>query len=134
MYMGIAPFFIFHASWWWIPIVAALLIAAGLLPSIQRIPARSLLLLTLSILFLAEESFQYVQDKQPLKAFCTTFLQAYLLLQNSHIYPSFPFNQWWNKPSKLYSQKPKSYNWPFVTGYREGVKISDYVGAFRLAN
>lgn len=130
MYMGIAPFFIFHFSWWWLPLFCSLLIVLGMLPSIQRIPGRAIYLLSFSIAVLAS------QNLQEASSLCKSLIlfQAFLLLRNSSIYPSFPFNQWWDKPSKLYAKKPKSYNWPFVTGYREGARISDYAGAFRLAN
>ena len=124
MYMGIAPLLIFHPSIFYIPLILSILVVVGLIPPFQRISARALYLLTLSFCLVA----------LPFDSIYLFLIQAFLLLQNASIYPSFPFNQWWNKPSKLYSQKPKSYNWPFVTGYREGFKISDYVGAFRLSN
>ena len=125
MYMGIAPFLIWHLSWWNIPLSISILVCLGILDSVQRIPARSLYLLTLSVCFLAQDTNLGI---------LLLILQAFLLLQNSSIYPSFPFSQWWDKPSRLYSKKPKSYNWPFITGYREGIKISHYVGAFKLSN
>lgn len=121
MYMGIAPFLIWKASWWWLGIAVAVLICIGLLPSVQRIPARALYLLTFSIASLAS----HVPD-------ILVVLQGFLLIGNSSIYPSFPFAQWWDRPSKLYNKKPKSYNWPFLTGYLKGERISEYQGAFRL--
>lgn len=125
MYMGIATLLLFsHLSMWHLGILLASLIALGIAPCVQRIPSRALYLLTLSIC-----GAMKVPESLPI-----LLLQAFLLLKNASIYPSFPFNQWWDRPSKLYKKRPKSYNWPFVTGYREGVKISDYEGAFRLAN
>jgi len=123
MYMGIAPFFIWKASWWWLGVLIAVLICSGLLPSVQRIPARALYLLTFSIASLVSHAPDILVG-----------LQGFLLIGNSSIYPSFPFSQWWEKPSRLYTKKKKSYKWPFLTGYREERKISDYIGAFRIAD
>lgn len=126
MYMGIAPFLIANLrNIWGVTLLLGVMIACGLIPPFQRIPGRVLYLITLAISFLSQQaSISWI----------VLTIQSVLLLRNSSIYPSFPFNQWWNKPSKLYAQKPKQYNWPFVTGYREGVRISDYAGAFRLAH
>jgi len=52
MYMGIAVLFIWQVSWWWVPAILSVLIAVGQLPPFQRIPSRSLYLLTLSFSFL----------------------------------------------------------------------------------
>ena len=126
MYVGIAILLLFsHLSIWHLGILTALLIALGIVTSVQRIPSRALYLLTLSICG-AVSAKEYLP--------ILTFLQGYLLFQNASIYPSFPFSQWWDRPSKLYHKKPKANNWPFITGYLENKKISDYKGAFSLAN
>ena len=125
MYMGIAPLIIFSWSYWHISLIIGLLIACGLLPPIQRVSARILYFLIVCISFLLDKTL----INHPM-----LLLQGFLLLRNSSIYPCFPFIQWWDKPSILYHKKPKAYKWPFVTGYREGLKISDYIGAFSLAS
>lgn len=128
MYMGIAPFFILKFSLTWIPLFCSILIISGLFFSIQRIPARALYLLTFCIAFLAVENFPVSHQQSIL------IIQSLLLLLNSDIYPSFPFSQWWDRPSKLYLKKPKAYNWPHLTGYLKGERISEYQGAFRLVS
>jgi len=125
MYMGIAVLFIFHASWWWVPLSIGICVAVGLLPSLQRVPARTFYLVSLCLTMLACQS-------EFCKAWWLILFQAWLLYQNSSIYPSFPFNQWWDRPSKLYHKKPKLFNWPYITGYLENRRTSTYEGAFRL--
>ena len=125
MYMGIAVLFIWHVSWWWTVITMSMLVAIGLLRPVQRIPARAvyLLILGIAMVCLLPQDIQLVM----------TVLQGWLLLRNSSIYPSFPFSQWWNKPSILYAKSAKAYNWPFNTGYLQGKKTGDYYsGAFSL--
>lgn len=122
MYMGIAPFFIWHLSWWWVPLILATMIAVGLIPPVQRISARTLYLISFSIVVLSASAIHSLGLNTQLVFLC---LQLYLLLRNSDIYPSFPFSQWWNKPSKIY---PKS----DYTGYLENKKIHDYKGGFCL--
>ena len=124
MYMGLAVLFIWHVSWWWVALCVALLYVLGLISPLQRIPARALYLATLGIVFLTQENLI-----SPLML----FLQGSLLLRNCSIYPSFPFSQWWNKPSVLYTRPSKAYNWPFNTGYLSGKKTGGYyAGAFSL--
>lgn len=122
MYMGIAILFIWTASWWWIPLVLSVLVCLGILNSVQHIPARSLHLLTISVCLLTQDYDLGI----PLIT-----LQAFLLLRNSSNYPSFPFSQWWNCPSKLY-QRTHDGAWPHITGYLINKRISSYQGAFRL--
>jgi len=137
MYMGIAPLFIFSLlfhqvpfpSFWYLVLASSICLAIGILPSIQRIPARALYLLTLSISILSSASIELLYTVA-LKYL--TFLQCFLLLRNSSLYPSFPFSQWWDKPSRLYTKKPKMNNWPYITGYLEGRSVSEYRGAFAL--
>lgn len=123
LYMGIACFLIFHPDPWWMVLVTAIGIALGFLPSIQHIPARVFYVLTFSITMLATQS--------PI-ALWIIILQAYLLLRNAHIYPSFPFSQWWNSPERLYHSKPYDGSWPNCTGYLRNEKISTYKGQFRM--
>jgi len=114
MYVGIAVLFIFHSSFWYAPLLLAIAIACGLIPPFQRIPMRTLYLATLSISALAAQN---CHGTFPL------IIQSVLLLSNSSIYPSFPFSQWWDKPSKRIQD---------FTGYLTGLKLNDYKGAFAL--
>ena len=125
MYMGIAVLFIWKISWWWFPLLLPFLIMIGLLPSIQRIPSRSLYLLTLCIVLSFELSYSLHTIQILL------LIQGLLLLRNASIYPSFPFSQWWDKPSKLY-QKYKDDVWPNFTGYLRNKHIKWYEGGFSL--
>ena len=131
IYMGIVILFVWHWSWWWCGLVTAFFVTVGLIPAIQRIPARSLYLVTFALTYI---SSMCLQDMNRSLLMSFSIFQAFLLLRNSSIYPSFPFSQWWNKPSRLYSRKPKAYGWPFNTGYLLERRISNYEGAFRLAN
>ena len=126
MYMGIAPFLIWHQSVWVLSLVVSLGIVCGALLNIQRIPCRALYLLTFSLTLLSVEC-----DKATLQVLL--FPQLFLLLQNNSIYPSFPFSQWWNKPSLLYSKYSDKDKWPHFTGYLDGRKTNGYQGAFRLS-
>lgn len=122
MYMGVIPFFfVWHWSWWWIAIVFSLLVCFGFLKPIQRIPARSLYLLTFSVAALLPQV--------PIEVL---FLQALLLLSNASIYPSFPFSQWYNRPSRLYARYSDPDAWPLFSGYLTGRKTRGYVGGFSL--
>lgn len=129
MYMGIAVLFIWRADVWLLALFGGILVSLGIVPSIQRIPSRALYLVTLAIATLASHSPLL---STPLYS-GLLILQCFLLLQNSSIYPSFPFSQWWDLPSRLYTKKPKMNNWPYVTGYLEGKSRSEYLGAFRLS-
>lgn len=121
MYMGIAPLFIWHLSWWWVATSICILVLCGAIPSIQRIPSRALYLLTLCVCFLG---YPNPMDS-PQTCLSILILQAYLLLRNASIYPSFPFSQWWSNPSQLY---PKG----DYTGYLENKSINVYRGGFCL--
>lgn len=123
LYMGIACFLIFTPDPWWIVVAVCVGVACGWLPKIQHIPCRVFYVLTLAITMLACQS-----NVQP----WMIVLQAYLLMRNAHIYPSFPFSQWWKEPSKLYGESPYDGSWPNVTGYLTNEKISDYKGQFRM--
>lgn len=125
MYMGIAPFLIWNWSWWWILLALTVLIAIGIIPQIQRIPARVLYLLTFLI------SYFSILNSGLQNLALLSLLNAFLLLRNSEVLASFPLTQWWNKPSKLYS-KPITDSWPFFSGYLFNKKLRDYRGAFAL--
>ena len=114
MYMGIAFIYAF-SSLWILGVVIGALICTGLIPSIQRIPARSLYLLSFSLALCLPREIQS----------SLLVLQMFLLLRNSSLYPSFPFSQWWRKPSELY---PKG----DYTGYLTNTKLNDYKGGFCL--
>lgn len=131
LYMSILPvlFMWFSDSRAWIPALIALLICLGIIPCIQRIPGRAIYLLSFCIAWMATNGLSHLA----LPIIPIVFLQAYLLLQNSSIYPSTPFSQWWDRPSKLYSRPYHQDAWPFFTGYLWGGKTSGYKGAFRLA-
>ena len=122
MYMGMAILLIWKASLWWVPLIMAIIILIGIVPPVQRIPSRALYLLTLSFVFLTRNQLSI-----PL-----VMLQAWLLLRNASIYPSFPFSQWYDKPSRLYARYKDKSKWPHFSGYLEGVRHADYQGAFRL--
>lgn len=124
LYCGIAIFLIWQVSFWWIPLVFALFVSIGFLFPIQRIPSRSIYLLTLSIAFLSSHKAIDLQ--------WAWLVQSFLLLRNASIYPSFPFSQWWRKPSELYQKFAYNGTWPNVTGYLKNIPISTYQGAFRL--
>lgn len=128
MYVGVAILFIWNVSLWWVPTILAVLIASGLLLPFQRIPARSLYLLTLSLAFLSSSTLSYMNTHLHI----LLLLQALLLLRNSKVYPSFPFSQWWNRPSRLYHRFPKD-KWPNFTGYLDSTHRTWYKGAYRLA-
>lgn len=117
MYVGLASLFIWRASWWWVIVAISILVLSGYLPSIQRIPSRLLYLLSFA---LSAMTTFHLRHYWPL-----LIIQSFLLLRNSSIYPSFPFSQWWNRPSKAY---PKS----DYTGYLTETKMNDYRGAFAL--
>lgn len=123
MYMGIAVLFIWKASLWWFPAVYSILVLCNFLSPIQRIPSRALYLLTLSLSFLSSGTSLALE---------LVILQACLLLRNSSLYPSFPFSQWWNKPSKMFKTLPLLNEWPYFTGYLQETKIDTYRGSFRL--
>lgn len=125
MYMGIAPLFIFHFSSWQILLVCSLLILTGILPSIQRIPGRVLYISSFCISVLATQNFQnhLLYTNQLLTSLL--LIQFFLLLKNSSIYPSFPFSQWWKRPSDAYPQAD-------YTGYLTNTKLNDYKGGFCL--
>lgn len=123
LYMGLAPLLIWTFSPWWIALVLALLIAVGLLPQVQRIPARSLYVLSLSIACISSG---------PGAAIPLCLLQMLLLLYNSSNYPHFPFSEWWDKPSRLYAKFKELGHWPHNTGYLLDRKVSDYRGGFAL--
>lgn len=124
-YLGIAPFLIWHWSWLWIPLSLSVLFLTGILPPIQRIPARVAYCMILLISLLSS-----IPRDHELGIFL--IVQAVLLLQNSSIYPSFPFSQWWKRPSSLYHKSAVNGKWPHITGYLKGERISDYRGAFAL--
>lgn len=133
MYMGFLPFcFIwFSHSRFWFVLIIGLLFVVGILPAIQRIPARTLFAVTVSVAILSTDGLSRLSFSSTYLG-VILFLQAYLLFHNRNIYPSFPFSQWWDKPSLLYAKSRKANGWPFATGYLEGRRISEYRGAFRI--
>lgn len=120
MYMGIAPLLIWKASWWWLPLLSAFLITTSILPGVQRISARALYLLTFSVAFLTVPDVVH---------YSFLILQGFLLIQNSSIYPHFPFCQWWKKPSE---HDYNTINWPGFTGYMTNEHKTNYRGGFAL--
>ena len=107
------------------------LLLLGIIPPVQRIPMRAIYLLSILLTILACRNI-YILDLKGVPITTVILLQAYLLLRNSNIYPSFPFSQWWKKPSELYAKFAYNGTWPNVTGYLRNVPISTYQGAFRL--
>lgn len=133
MYLGIAPLFIFYLSWWWVPLVISCLVCVGALPQMQRIPARALYLLSLSLTYLALQEILHIHFlTDPIRLTILILIQSLCLLNNASIYPSFPFSQWWDKPSQLYSRYPKDATWPNFTGYLEEERRMQYAGGFCL--
>jgi len=121
MCMGIAVIYAFSSSWILVVIIASL-VCVGLIPSIQRIPSRALYLLSFSLALCVPKEIQS----------SVLILQMFLLLRNSYVYPSFPFSQWWDKPSKLYARESDYHGYPNFSGYLKGIKVKDYVGGFSL--
>lgn len=132
MCMGIAILFVWKASWWWGPLIYSILVCIGWFPQAQRISARALILASFCVAYISCKRIHEISLDSYLGN-ALILIQSLALLRNSSIYPSFPFSQWWDRPSRLYSKRPKSYNWPFLTGYLENRRISEYQGAFRLA-
>jgi len=125
MYTGIAIFFIwFSHSRFWLVLVFALLVATGSAMKWDRIPARALYLATLALAVLATDGL-HLSGIDPV---AILLLQAALLLFNLDIYPSFPFTQWWRKPSEYY----KSYVYPGTHYLKETKSKPMYQGAFSL--
>ena len=117
MYIGVIPFLMLKPTLIWI-----IGIVCSLTVQIQRIQARALYLLSFSILMMAVNNDISIY---------LVFIQAFMLLQNSGIYPHFPFCQWWEKPSKLY-KKYKETEWPNWSGYIQNKHIKWYEGGFSL--
>lgn len=118
MYIGIIPFMTLNnikCLW-----VCGLLVALTI--QIQRIQARSLYLMSFSLVMMA------ISNRIE---WWMVLVQAWLLLQNADIYPHFPFCQWWDKPSKLY-QKYEDHVWPNWTGYLKEKFVKSYIGGFSL--
>lgn len=119
MYAGLAPFLALFSkpSGWMIVMVSSLFL------KIQRVPARSLYLF----------SFALVMMSLNAKINLTVLIiQAWLLLQNSDIYPHFPFCQWWKRPSEMFREMRLSASWPWFTGYLQGQHVIKYSGGFCL--
>ena len=125
IYMGLAILFIwFSSSRFWYVLAFGLAVSVSLIKPWQRIPARALYIVTLSLSVLATDGLQKLSLTSDI-LLIILLLQSFLLLFNSDIYPCFPFTQWWTKPSqKLYD----------VTGYITGRPNHPYQGAFRLKN
>ena len=121
MYVGLIPLlFIWQStSRIWVGLAFGVAVLIGLIPSVQRIPARALYMVTFCIVWMACNGMSSLLNSQVL---ALTLIQAYLLLRNSDIYPSFPFTQWWTKPSEKLQD---------ITGYLNGDK-KEYHGAFSL--
>lgn len=122
MYIGLLPFlfiWLSHSRFWFV-LAAGLAIATGLLRPIQRIPARALYLVTLSLVILSTDGLSKICLSHA-QLWMIVGLQAACLLFNRDIYPSFPFTQWWGKGHKL-----------DYTGYLNGVSLHEYRGAFSI--
>lgn len=117
MFCGLIPLLISNITLIW-----GIAMLVSLTVQIQRIQARALYLLSFSMVMMA------LKDNLP---WWIVLLQAFLLLQNSEIYPHFPFCQWWDRPSKLY-KKHKEDQWPNWTGYLKEKFVKTYVGGFSL--
>ena len=118
IFCGVCPILILangKLGAWMIPLILSAFV------KIQRIPARSLYLFSFSLIMLL------LKSNIPIGLL---ILQGYLLLENSKIYPHFPFCQWWKKPSEHdYEDETK---WPGLTGYISGKRMT-YKGGFSLA-
>lgn len=124
MYMSLLPFLFiwFSSSRFWYVLAFGVAVSVGWLRSWQRIPARTLYIVTLSITILATDGLGKL-GLPALSVQMICLLQAVLLLFNRDIYPCFPFTQWWTKPE----DKNQDY-----TGYLSEEKLHEYRGAFSL--
>ena len=124
MYMGFLPFLFMweSGSRFWIVLIYGLSVCVGWLKPIQRIPARALYIVTLSITILAADGLNKLGLRNEL-LIMVLILQGTMLLFNRDIYPCYPFTQWWNS------------DWEKMdyTGYLRGSsKNGYYKGAFAL--
>ena len=124
MYIGLLPLVFMWGSdsKFWYVLLYGLMTVVGLLPAVERIPARALYIVTLSVAVLATDGLNKLSLAST-SLWAVTFLQSYLLLFNRDIYPCFPFSQWWSKPREIDMD---------YTGYLSGKSIHAYSGAFSL--
>lgn len=130
MYVGLIPLI---ACWWstsraWVTLLIAFWGALGLIPSIQRIPARWLSLFSLSLIWMAINGLSHLS----IPIWPLIIFQSWQLLINADIYPHFPFCQWWQKPSKFFRAHVCSKEWPYFTGYMFNHYHMWYKGGFCL--
>lgn len=123
MYVGVIPLLLIwnSTSKTWIMLMLGIAITTGLIRQVQRIPARALYLVVFSITWLMCDSLNGNFGKYQLIAL--TLIQAWCLLRNNSTYPSFPFTEWWNKPSDKVHD---------ITGYLTGKSNGFYDGSFAL--
>ena len=61
------------------------------------------------------------------------FLQAYSLLWNSSIFPTFPFTELAKPPSYWFNKKEyDKTSFPYFTGYINNDEVKPYLGGFSL--
>lgn len=128
IYMGIAIFMIhieanFQSFFFLLFLLLGIFVSIGYVRPFQRIPSRALYLLTFCIASLVHQENLSIY---------LIVLQGYMLLRNSSVYPSFPFSQWWKRPSELYVGDRDVCKWPFQSGYLFNDKVPQYVGGFSL--
>ena len=119
----------FNWSWWWILVIFGLIGAHGAF-NFARVPARFVYLVTISLVMTSLGALGAPRMHYLVLPLLLT--QLFLLWPNRAQYPSFPFSQWWRKPSFWFTKYVKSAEWPYFTGYMWGKRHSTYRGGFRL--
>jgi len=123
----------FSTSWWWVLVAFGVAGASGAFV-VARIPARFVYLVSFSIVMASLNALNLhsLPPRTHYLLFYVLCLQCFLLWPNREQYPSFPFSQWWRKPSFWFTHPKKSGEWPYFSGYMLGERCSIYRGGFRL--
>ena len=128
MYMGIIPIVLlpFATSRMWVPLIAFFI---GCIFS----NARFLYSFLFALVWLSTNGLENLR----LTMIQVTLITSVLIVdlyKNRDVYPSFPFTEWWKKPSEFFSEGLKdSSKFPHGSGYLSGVK-GNYRGCLRLSN
>lgn len=140
LYMGIIPLItvFFSTSRAWLNLLIAFMGMIGILPEIGRYSCRWAYLFTFSFVWMAVNGLNNLHLSESL-LFLVLIYQGFDLLNNSKIYPLFPFTEWQRKPSEFFcsdralSRKSGDYlPFPLFTGYFNNLKTRGYTGGFAL--